>query len=120
MSSSPEFVIKARSPNSGIEHRRRPRTLKAKDLRSITIVVGLGAAMLAAGCGSNEPCNTDPAQVEAARAELSAAQQEAQSAQAALAQAEADKTKYENDLNALPETGELEAEWETLKKGSGR
>lgn len=94
--------------------------MKTKDLRSIATVVGLGAALFAAGCGSNAPCNTDPAQVEAARAELRAAQQSAESGSAELAQAKAAKAKLENDMAGLPESGELESELETLKKGSGR
>lgn len=94
--------------------------MKTKEMRSIAIVLGLGATLFAAGCGKNAPCNTDPAQVEAARAELRAAEQQLESGQAALAQAQQDKAKLESDLEALPETGELEAELETLKKGSGR
>lgn len=76
--------------------------------------------MFAAGCGEKAPCNTDPAQVEAARAELAAAEQQSESGEAALAQAQQDKTKLDKDLNALPETGELEAELNSLQKGSGR
>jgi multidrug resistance efflux pump len=94
--------------------------LKTKDLRSIATMVGLGVALFAAGCGENAPCNTDPAQVEAARAELRAAEQQSESATAELAQAEQDKAKLENDMAALPDNGELEAELESLKKGSGR
>ena len=77
-------------------------------------------ALLAAGCGENATCNTDPAQVEAARSELAAAEQQSESGEAALAQAQQDKAKLEKDLNALPANGELEAELNTLKKGSGR
>ena len=94
--------------------------MKTKELRSAAITVGLGLALFAAGCGKNAPCNTDPAQVEAARAELAAASQQSESGEAALAQAQQDKAKLQNDLNGLPETGELEAELNTLKKGSGR
>lgn len=94
--------------------------MKTKEMRSIAIVLGLGAALFAAGCSENAPCNTDPAQVEAARAELRAAEQQQESGEAALAQAQQDKAKLENDLEALPETGELEQKLETLKKGSGR
>ena len=94
--------------------------MKTKELRSTAIMVGLGVALLAAGCGENAPCNTDPAQVEAARAELAAAEQQSESGEAALAQAQQDKAKLEKDLNALPANGELEAELNTLKKGSGR
>jgi hypothetical protein len=94
--------------------------LKTKEMRSAVIMVGLGVALFAVGCGEKVPCNTDPAQVEAARAELAAAEQQSGSGEAALAQAEQDKAKLTQDLNALPETGELEAELNTLKKGSGR
>lgn len=94
--------------------------MKTKDMRSIAIVLGLGAALFAAGCSENAPCNTDPAQVEAARAELRAAEQQLESGEAALAQAQQEKAKLENDLQAMPENGELEEELETLKKGSGR
>lgn len=94
--------------------------MKTKDLRSIAITLGLGAALFVAGCGSNAPCNTDPAEVEAARAELRAAEQTAESAKAELAQAQQKKAKLENDMAALPDAGELEAELHTLKKGSGR
>lgn len=98
--------------------------MKNKDLRSIAITAGttagLGIALFAAGCGSNAPCNTDPAQVEAARAELHAAQQSAESGSAALTKAQQDKAKLEKDIAALPDNGELKSELETLKKGSGR
>ncbi|RKZ11500.1 hypothetical protein DRQ53_02745 [bacterium] len=94
--------------------------MKIKELRSITIMVGLGVALFAAGCGENAPCNTDPAQVEAARAELRAAEQSSTAGQAELAQAEQDKAQLEKDMAALPDAGELEAELEALKKGSGR
>jgi predicted small lipoprotein YifL len=94
--------------------------LKTKDLRSITIMVGLGVALFAAGCGEKAPCNTDPAQVEAARAELRAAQQQVESGEAALAQAQQEQAKLKSDAASLPKVGELEAELHTLKKGSGR
>lgn len=94
--------------------------MKTKDLRSIAIVVGLGVALFAAGCGSNAPCNTDPAQIEALRAELSAAEKQAESASAELAAAEQHKAQIEKDAAALPESAELEAQLEVLKKGSGR
>jgi outer membrane murein-binding lipoprotein Lpp len=104
----------------GLGRTRRPRTLKTKDLRSIAIVMGLGVTLFAAGCGSNAPCNTDPAQIEALRAELAAAEQQAESASAELAQAEQQKAQFEKDAAALPDSGELEAQLEVLKKGSGR
>lgn len=94
--------------------------MKTRDMRNIAIVLGLGLALFAAGCGKNEPCNTDPAQVEAARAELRAAEQQVESGEAALAQAEQEKARLENDIEGLEDTSELEARLEKLKKGSGR
>ena len=63
--------------------------MKTKDLRSIAVVVGLGVTVFAAGCGENAPCNTDPAQIEALRAEVAAAEQQAEASAAQVAQAEA-------------------------------
>ena len=94
--------------------------MKTKDMRSIAIMVGLGVALFAAGCGENAPCNTDPAQIEALRAELAAAEQQSESASADLAQAEQQKAQIEKDAAALPDQGELEAQLHVLKKGSGR
>jgi hypothetical protein len=94
--------------------------LKTKELRSIAVMVGLGVALFAAGCGENAPCNTDPAQVEALRAELAAAEQQAEASAAELAQAEQRKAELQSDMNALPDEAELEARLEVLKKGSGR
>lgn len=94
--------------------------MKTKDLRSIAIMVGLGVALFAAGCGSNAPCNTDPAEIEALRAEVAASEQQAESAAAELAQAEQQKAQIQRDASALPDSAELEAELHVLKKGSGR
>jgi outer membrane murein-binding lipoprotein Lpp len=94
--------------------------LKTKDLRSIAIMVGLGVALLAAGCGENAPCNTDPAQIEALRAELAAAEQQAESSAAELAAAQERKAELAAEQESLPDAGDLEARLEVLKKGSGR
>ena len=71
--------------------------MKTKDLRSIAVMVGLGVALFAAGCGENAPCNTDPAQIEALRAEVAAAEQQAEASAAQVAQAEQQKAKIESD-----------------------
>jgi outer membrane murein-binding lipoprotein Lpp len=94
--------------------------LKTKDLRSIAVMVGLGVALFAAGCGENAPCNTDPAQIEALRAELAASEQQAGASAAEVAAAEERKDQVASDHEALPDKAELEARLEVLKKGSGR
>lgn len=91
-----------------------------KDMRSIAILMGLGVALFAAGCGAPEPCNTDPAQIEALRAELSAAEQTAGSSAAELEGAQERKAQIAQDTESLPNKAELEARLEVLKKGSGR
>lgn len=94
--------------------------MKSMALRSLA-VLACTTVVLAAGCSANnEPCNTDPSQIESARTELQSAQSELDSARAELAQARQQKTDLENRINALPDTAELEARLETLKKGSGR
>ena len=94
--------------------------MKTRDLRSIAIMVGLGVALLAAGCGETAPCNTDPAQLEALKAELNASEQLAESSSAELAAAQERKAQLAADTQALPSEAELEARLEELKKGSGR
>ena len=94
--------------------------MKTRDLRSIAIMVGLGVALFAAGCGENAPCNTDPAQIEALRAELNASEQLAESSSAELAATQERKAQMAGDTQALPDEAELEARLEELKKGSGR
>ena len=94
--------------------------MKTKDLRSIAVMVGLGVALFAAGCGENAPCNTDPAQIEALRAEVAAAEHQAEASAALVAQAEQQKAKIESDAKSLPDQAELEARLHVLKKGSCR
>ena len=94
--------------------------MKTRDLRSIAILVGLGVAMLAAGCGENAPCNTDPAQVEALKAELNASEQLAESSAAEVAATQEQEAQLAADTEALADTAELEARLQELKKGSGR
>ena len=92
-----------------------------KDLRSMTFVVGLGAALLVSGCSrNNPPCSTDPSQIESARAELRTAQQSVESARTELAQAQQQKSQLESQLDRMPDVAELERRLEILKKGSGR
>ena len=84
-------------------------------------VVALGALLLAAGCGGkNLPCDTDPSQIEGAKAELQSAEQMVSSAESELASARSQKQNLENQMNGLPDPAELEARLEELKKGSGR
>jgi hypothetical protein len=94
--------------------------LKTRDLRSIAIMVGLGVALLAAGCGEKVPCNTDPAQIEALRAELNASEQLADSSSTELDAAQERQAQLAADEAALADTAELEARLAELKKGSGR
>jgi hypothetical protein len=89
--------------------------------RSLWTGIVLGAGLLAAGCGGkNVPCDTDPSQIEGAKAELQSAQQKASSAESDLAAARTQKQNLENQLKGLPDPAELEARLEELKKGSGR
>lgn len=95
--------------------------MKTKDLRSMAVVVGLGVAVLASGCSKNNaPCNTDPSQIESARAELRTAEQGLDSAKSELAKAREQKATLEKQMAALPDPAELEARLHILKKGSGR
>jgi outer membrane murein-binding lipoprotein Lpp len=94
--------------------------LKNKALRSVIVLAGLGVALFAAGCSENPPCNTDPSQVETARAAAQSAEQGVTSAQAELDQAKRDKSQLENQLDTLPDTQEMDQKLEVLKKGSGR
>lgn len=87
----------------------------------MAFVIGLGVALAASGCArNNPPCNTDPSEIESARAELRTAEQNVESARAELAEARQQKTRLENQLDGLPDVSELEQRLEILKKGSGR
>ena len=87
----------------------------------MALIAGTAAVLATPGCArNNEPCNTDPSQIESARTELQSAQQQLDSARSELAQARQQKADLENRLDALPDTSELEARLEVLKKGSGR
>jgi len=88
-------------------------------LRLVTVCI-LGMALLFVGCSKNEPCETDPAAIEDARAEVQAAQGQLDSANAELQSAEAQKNDLENKLSNMPDKGEMEEHLYTLKKGSGR
>lgn len=89
--------------------------------RVLWTIIALGALLLAVGCGGkNVPCDTDPSQIQDARAELQTAQQQVSSAQSELASAQSQKQKLENQMQSLPDTSEMEARLEELKKGSGR
>ena len=93
----------------------------SKALRSMALIVSSVALVATVGCArNNEPCNTDPSQIESARSELASAESELQSARTELAQAREQKTQLQNRLDSLPEVAELEARLEVLKKGSGR
>lgn len=94
--------------------------MKNKDLRSVVVLVASAVVFLAAGCSESPPCNTDPSQVEGARAELRSAEQQVESVQGELTQARQQKTNLENQMNTLPDPSELAARLEELKKGSGR
>ena len=82
--------------------------------------LGAVALLAAAGCGSNVPCETDPSQVETARADLQAAEQQLQSAEAELASLRDQRDNLNRELNNLPDKTELENRLAKLKKGSGR
>jgi len=91
-----------------------------KNLIRLVTVCTIGLALLVTGCSKNEPCATDPAQIEDARAELQTAQGQLDSAKAQLQAAETQKADVEKKLSGLPDKGELEDHLYTLKKGSGR
>ena len=87
----------------------------------MALIAASAAVLVTAGCaGKNEPCNTDPSQIESARTELQSAEQELDSARTELAQARQQKTDLENRIDSLPDPAELEARLDVLKKGSGR
>ncbi len=97
------------------------RTLKSKALRSMALIVSTVAIVSTTGCArNNEPCNTDPSQIESARTELQSAEQNLESARTELADARQQKTQLENRIDSLPDVADLEARLEILKKGSGR
>lgn len=87
----------------------------------MAMIAGTTAVLATFGCSpNNEPCNTDPSQIESARTELQSAQRELDSARTELAEARQQKTDLENRIDRLPDVSELEARLENLKKGSGR
>jgi outer membrane murein-binding lipoprotein Lpp len=87
---------------------------------SLAAVMVVAMVLLLGGCGKNVPCNTDPSQIESARAELRTAEQQLQTAQAELTAAQKQKTQIESDMNRLADPAELESRLDILKKGSGR
>lgn len=91
-----------------------------KNMIRLVTVCMLGLALLFVGCSKNEPCETDPASIEDARAEVQTAQGQLDSAKAELQTAEGQKKDLENKLSNLPDKGEMEDYLYTLKKGSGR
>ncbi len=91
-----------------------------KNMIRLVTVCTIGLAIFATGCSKNEPCATDPAQIEDARAELQTAQGQLDSAKAQLQAAESQKADLEKKLAELPDKGELDEQLYTLKKGSGR
>jgi peptidoglycan hydrolase CwlO-like protein len=89
--------------------------------KTLWTVVALGVLLLAVGCGGkNVPCDTDPSQIEDAKAELQTAEQQVATAESELASARSQKQNLENQMQSLPDPAELEADLEELKKGSGR
>ena len=91
-----------------------------KNIIRLVTVCTIGLALFATGCSKNEPCATDPAQIEDARAVSQTAQGQLDSAKAELQTAEAQKADVEKKLGDLPDKGEMEEHLTTLKKGSGR
>lgn len=87
--------------------------------KSLGLLLTLGVIALG-GCGKNLPCETDPAQVDDARAALQSAEQELESARSELAAAEARKRELAGQLDNVADADELRDRLETLKKGSGR
>ncbi len=92
--------------------------MKAKS--RLWMSVAAVALLAAAGCSSSVPCQTDPSQVETARADLQAAEQQLQSAQAELASVSDQRDNLNRQMNSLPDTADLERRLALLKKGSGR
>lgn len=77
-------------------------------------------AVAAIGCGSKQPCNTDPAQVDAARGEAETAATALGTAERDLAAAEARQAEMTQALNEMGDAAALRERLELLKKGSGR
>ena len=94
--------------------------MKRNTLISLAVVMVMAMGLLLGGCGKNVPCNTDPSQIESARAELSTAEQQLQTAQAEVDAAERQKDQLESDIRGLADPAELEARLDILKKGSCR
>jgi hypothetical protein len=91
-----------------------------KTIVRLVTVGTIGMALFVTGCSKNPPCETDPAQIEDARAELQAAQGQLDSAKSELQTAEAQKKDLQQKLQQLPDKGQLEERLYVLKKGSGR
>jgi septal ring factor EnvC (AmiA/AmiB activator) len=89
-------------------------------MKSIGLLATAGALVVGVGCGKNEPCNTDPAQVDSARSALESAQSDLASAKSELANAEARKQSLQQQMNSLEDANELRERLDILKKGSGR
>ena len=89
-------------------------------MKSLGLLAIAGVLILGAGCSKNEPCNTEPGQVDSARSALESAEQGLAGAQSELADAEAQKRDLESKLNSLGDADELRERLDILKKGSGR
>ena len=89
-------------------------------MKSIGLLATAGLLVLGAGCGKNEPCNTDPGQVDSARTALESAQTELASAKSELANSEAKKQDLQQQMNSLGDADDLRERLDILKKGSGR
>ena len=81
-------------------------------LRLVTVCM-LGLALLFVGCSKNEPCETDPASIEDARAEVQTAQGQLDSAQAELQAEEVQKKDFPQPENWF---GISDEEFDELKK----
>ena len=91
-----------------------------KNFIRLVTVCTFGLALFVMGCSKNQPCSTDPAQIESARAELQTAQKQLDSAKAQLETEKAKQADLQKKLENLPDKGEMEEHLNTLKKGSGR
>ena len=93
-----------------------------KSVKTLLILaISFGVVALATGCSkSNLPCDTDPSQIQGARAELQSAQSSLDDAKSEVAKAKSDKDRLNGQINGLPDPEDLEETLETLKKGSGR
>jgi peptidoglycan hydrolase CwlO-like protein len=91
-----------------------------KNIIRLVTVCTIGLALFVTGCSKNQPCATDPSQIESARSELQTAQGQLDSAKAQLETEKSKQADLQKKLENLPDKSELDEHLDTLKKGSGR